>query len=216
MEFSAKIRAARAVLGWTQEQLAIAAGLSPQSIPNVERGDNAPTARTQEKLVRTLLKHGVVLTDKGVEYQEYPVFFTTGKDHEQAYLALLEDAHEHLLSVKNPELLIMYADDRVSPASVNNKYRAMRKDGIRMRQLIEKGNDYIIGPLDEYRFIPKSEFINRVKLIYGNRIANETADVLRGVIKVDPVNAEIERNTFNILWGVLEKPTRSIADERFD
>lgn len=216
MDFSGKVRAARAVLGWTQEQLAEAAGLSPQSIPNVERGDNAPTARTQDKITRALHKRGIIFTEKGVEYQEYPVFFTEGKDHEDAYLKLLEDAHEHLLTVRNPELLIMHADDRVSPPSVNDKYRRMRKDGIRMRQLIEEGNTYLMGPLDEYRYIPRGLFINRVKLVYGDRIANETADVLRGVIKVDPINADIERNTFNILWEVLARPDRTTADDRFE
>lgn len=85
-----------------------------------------------------------------------------------------------------------------------------------MRQMIEEGNTYIIGPLEEYRCIPKDKFINRVTLIYGDRTASETASVLRGAIRIDKVQAEIQRNTFEILWSVLEQPTKTTADERFE
>lgn len=215
MDFSGKIRAARAYLQWKQDDLAEAAGLSVPGIQRVEKSGSSPNTRTQKKIIRALKKHGIVFTEKGIEYEEYPVLFTEGKNHEDAFLKLLEDAHEHLLTVKNPELLIMYADDSVSPPSVNEMYKRVRADGIKMRQMIEEGNTCIMGPLEEYRYVPKEFFINCVTLIYGDRIANETADVLRGVIKIDPINASIQRNTFNMLWNVLEQPTESTANERF-
>ena len=130
-------------------------------------------------------------------------------------MKLLEDAYEHLKTVDNPELLIMFADDKVSPKSVNDMYRKIRAAGFKMRQLIEEGNNYIMGPLREYRYIPKEFFINRVTLVYGNRIANESADVCRGIIRVDPVNAKIQSNMFDILWHTLKQPTETIADEHF-
>lgn len=215
MDFKAKIKASRAVLDWSQTQLAKASGLSVPNIQRLEAGNSSPNARTQNKLIRTLKKQGIIFSEKGIEYEEFPVYFTEGKSHEDAYLKLLEDAFEHLLTVKNPELLIMFSDDSVSPASVNTMYRKMRAKGIKMRQLIQEGNNYIIGPLDEYRHLPEKYFINRVTLIYGDRIANETTDVKKGVIKVDPVNANIQRNMFNILWSVLEKPKETVSDERF-
>ncbi len=215
MDFKAKIKAARAVLDWSQADLAKVSGLSVPNVQRLEAGKSSPNARTQNKLMRALKKQGILFTEKGIEHEEFPVYFTEGKSHEDAYLKLLDDAYEHLLTVKDPELLIMFADDSVSPSSVNNMYRRMRSKGIKMRQLIQEGNNYIIGPLDEYRYVPKKYFINRVTLIYGNRIANETADVQKGVIKVDPVNANIQRNTFDILWSILEKPKETVADETF-
>lgn len=215
MNFSHKLKAARALLNWTQEHLADAADVSIASIRKIETDETMPTSRTQAKILRALEKQGITFTDKGLERDKFPIYFTQGESHEDAYLKLLEDAFEHLKSVKNPELLIMYANDKVSPPSVNNMYREMRSTGIKMRQLIEEGNNYIIGPLDEYRYIPKGYFINRVTLIYGDRIANETSDVCRGVIRVDPINARIQRNTFDILWQVLEQPTETTSDESF-
>ncbi|MBI4030050.1 MAG: helix-turn-helix transcriptional regulator [Proteobacteria bacterium] len=210
-----QIRAARALLGWSQQDLADRAGLSQTGIARIENGAHKPNSQTLSKIIHALGKEGVTFTEKGLEKDDYPVYYTSGKNHEQAYLRLLEDAYEHLRSIKNPELLVMFADDSVSPPAVNGMYRRIRADGIKMRQLIKEGNTHIVGPLEEYRYIPKDFFINRVTLVYGNRIANESADVCRGVIRVDPVNANIQRNMFNVLWRVLKKPEETTADERF-
>lgn len=210
-----QIRAARALLDWSQTDLAEKAGLSQTGIARLENGTHTPNSATLDKIVRALEKQGINFTAKGLEKDEYPIYNTFGDTHEKAYLKLLEDAHEHLLTIENPELLIMFADDSVSPASVNEKYKKMRRDGIKMRQLIEEGNSYVMGPLSEYRYIPKKFFINRVTLIYGDRIANESTDVCQGVIRVDPVNAKIQRNMFDILWTILEQPEETTANERF-
>lgn len=215
MNFAGKIRAGRAYLNWKQEDVANRANLSLQGVQKVERGDTAPTARTQGKIIRAFEKHGIIFTDKGIEFVENPIFFVEGKTHEETYLQLLEDVSEHSDELKNPELLIMFSDDQVSPPSVNNKYKELRDKGVKMRQLIKEGNKYIIAPLEEYRYVPKEFFINRVTLIYGDRIANETSNVLRASIKIDPINSEIQRNTFNMLWSMLEQPTESTSDERF-
>lgn len=215
MTFAAKIRAGRAYLQWTQDELAHMADLSLQGIQRIERGELAPTTRTQQKLLRAFEKNGVSFTDRGFEYSETPIFFVEGETHEATYLQVLDDVGEHLQGQRSPELLIHCADDRVSPASVRNKYRELRANGVRMRQLVEEGNTYLMGPTSEYRYIPEAFFLNRVKLIYGDRIGNVGSDVLRVAIKADPLNAEVERNTFNLLWGRLAEPTESDADERF-
>lgn len=215
MDFACIFRTGRAAKELTQDHLAELSDVSTMTISRLESGKDQPSARTQKKILRAFEKLGLSFTDRGFEMTDSPIFFVEGPTHEKAYLKLLEDAHEHLRGRRSPELLIMYADDRVSPPSVNDMYRQMRADGIAMRQLIEEGNTHILGPLDEYRYIPNGYFANRVKLVYGERIATETSSVLRGIIRVDPINAEIERNTFNLLWQVLEQPTLTTADETF-
>lgn len=210
-----QIRAARALLDWSQKDLANHAGLSQTGIARIENRSHKPNSATMDKIVAALSKEGVNFTSKGLEKDDYPVYYTEGENHEEAYLKLLSDAHEHLESIENPELLIMFADDRMSPKSVNDMYRKMRKTGIKMRQLIEEGNTHIMGPLKEYRCIPSEFFVNRVTLVYGDRIANESADVCQGIIRVDPVNAKIQRNMFDILWRILKQPTETTANERF-
>ncbi len=215
MDFAGQIRAARAFLNLTQDQLAESAELSLQGMQKVERGETNPTERTQRKIVAALAKHGISFTETGIEYSEYPVYFLAGKTHEETYLKLLEDAFDHLRERKNPELLIMYADDKVSPPAVNNYYRKIRASGIRMRQLVQDGNTYLMGPLSEYRYVPKAFFINRVTLVYGDRIANLTGDFSKAIVRVDAVNTAVQRNTFDLLWSVLAAPTKTTAHDRF-
>jgi len=215
MDFAGKIRSGRAYLGWTQEQLADAADLSFQGVQKIERGETQPTARTQDKITRAFQKSGVTFTSKGIEYEPYPVLTLTGETEELCYLQVLDDVHEHLSDKKNPELLISFADDSVSPQSVNDSYRKMRASGIAMRQLIQDGNTYIIGPLEEYRYVPKNFFINRVTLVYGDRVASMAGGLTQAIIRVDAVQANVQRNMFNLLWSVLEQPKTSTADEKF-
>lgn len=215
MELASKIKGGRAILGWTRDDLAERSGLSAPGIRLIEQG-GSPNVRSQNKIIRAFEKQGLIFLETGIELRECPVYFTHGKNHEEAYLKLLDDVSEHLHGMQNPELLIMNSDDRLSSPTVNNRYRELRARGVRMRQLIQDGNSYIIGPLSEYRCIPQKLFINRVTLIYGDCIANETSDTCRGVIKIDPVAADIQKNLFEILWSTLPQPKETIADEIFE
>src|SRR2546421_2333517 len=54
----AQLRVARAAQGWTQQQLAEAAGIAQADVSRIERGLSNPTIRTVERLFR-VLGHGV-------------------------------------------------------------------------------------------------------------------------------------------------------------
>ncbi len=61
----AQIRAARALVGWTQAELAAASGLSEMSIKNIERSFTDPRASTLSAIVRALEAAGVEFTNGG-------------------------------------------------------------------------------------------------------------------------------------------------------
>ena len=199
----------------SQAELAGAAGLSVPAVQRVEAGETSPNTRTQAKLIRVLEEAGIKFTNTGAEIDDSPITFLRDEDPVKAYIKLLQDVHSHLKTIKKPELLISNADDKVSPDAVNTLYRIMRKDGIQMRQLVEEGNTYLMGELEEYRYIPQENFINRVTLIYGDRVATLTDDGKTISINKDPVNADTRRNLFNLLWDTLKQPKESKANERF-
>ena len=115
MIFGKQVAGSRAILRWTLADLAERAGCSVPTIQKIEDG-KTPTVRTQKKLIRALEKEGLVFTSTGIE-ERNPILFVEGSTHEEAYLKLLKDAFDHLRDHKNKELLIMYADDSVSPPS---------------------------------------------------------------------------------------------------
>ncbi len=212
-----QMRAARAMLDVSQGHVAEYLGIAANTLSKIESGQSDVSVSRNTDIQRFYEREGIeFIENDGVQRNEYPIFFLETETHEETYIKLLENVSEVLKEFKEPELLIMYADDKVSSPRVHDMYRKIRKQGVKMRQLIEEGNEYIVGPLDEYRYIPKNFFINRVTLVFGDRIANETANVLKAIVKVDPINAEIQRNTFNMLWSILEKPTRTEAGERYD
>jgi transcriptional regulator with XRE-family HTH domain len=62
----AQIRAARAIIGWKQTDLAAASGVSEMSIKNIERGATDPRASTLLALQTALEVAGVIFMDAGV------------------------------------------------------------------------------------------------------------------------------------------------------
>jgi DNA-binding XRE family transcriptional regulator len=61
----AQIRAARALVGWSQVDLADASGVALQSIKNIETGKTDPRLSTATALRAALEKAGVIFLDDG-------------------------------------------------------------------------------------------------------------------------------------------------------
>lgn len=61
----AQIRAARALVGWSQAELANASGVALQSIKNIETGKTDPRLSTATALRRALERAGVIFLEDG-------------------------------------------------------------------------------------------------------------------------------------------------------
>ncbi|MFN7112838.1 MAG: helix-turn-helix domain-containing protein [Alphaproteobacteria bacterium] len=213
MKFDAsKIRAARALLDWGQRDLAERSGVSHMAITNLEQGKTEPQTETIEKIQNAFELAGVVITLKGVEYKDATV---TTIDGDGWYLRLLDDVYYTLMDKPDAEFLTMCADDKVSTPDVNNRLKKIRNAGICMRQLVQEGNTYLMGPTKEYRYIPKEKFRNSVSLIYGDKVAVCTEQGTKAIVFKDADLAATWRNIFDVLWNKLEEPKESTARERF-
>jgi transcriptional regulator with XRE-family HTH domain len=74
-EFAALIRAARALLGWSQHDLANASMVSRPTIAEIERGVREPQPRTIRDLRDALFKAGVMLEEPFEDVKGYGVYF---------------------------------------------------------------------------------------------------------------------------------------------
>jgi len=207
-----QIRAARALLNWSQKDLAERSGVSDISIMSYEKEKRTPHPATLEKIFQAFELAGVVFTKNGVEMKDDAITLVEGEDW---FLRLLDDVYYSLIDTKASELLILCADDRLSPPEVNNRYRKIRNAGVHMRQLVEEGNTYLMGGVHEYRYMPKERFNNYVSLIYGDKVA-VCADLnTKAVIFKDASLARTWKNLFETMWDVLKTPEKSDANERF-
>ncbi len=95
----------------------------------------------------------------------------------------------------------------------------MRRSGIPMRLLVKDHDTYLMGRLDEYRWLDDRLFVDGdVKVIFGNTVAylmtwHETPRV---VLINDKTIAEENYRIFNFLWDVSRKPTHTTADRFYE
>lgn len=208
-----QLRAGRELMGMTQSELAEALSLGLQKISKAENG-NTKTEGPLREIKQGMERLGVLFTPNGVEFAHSHIETLEG---EQCYLRLLEDVYHTLAPQQDKELLIMFASDAVSPPEINDYYRFMRKQGLTMRQIIAENDDYIMGPLEEYRSIPSKYFTNIVTLVYRNEVAQVSGDERRITIhRNDRALADRERKTFAYFWDTGTEPSSSSAMEKLD
>lgn len=69
-----QLKAARALINWTQSDLAKAAGLHVNAVNNVERGLSTPRLATLQKMQRALEQGGVTfIAGRGVELRDHAI-----------------------------------------------------------------------------------------------------------------------------------------------
>jgi DNA-binding XRE family transcriptional regulator len=210
---SEKLRAARSWVGWTREDLAKISDVSVPTISNIELDKQAtPSGKTSERLIKAFRREGIIFTDNGIEKKDSDIRVLEG---DKWFVELLEDVYYTLMD-KGGELLVDMADDTKSPPDVIEMYRRIRKSGISMRQTVEEGNTYLIGPVKEYRWIPHNRYKNWVTLIYGDKVAVSIDDETKCLLFKDKDFAKAETNKFDLIWDLLPELTiESEANVRF-
>lgn len=209
-----QVKAARALLDWTQDDLAAQAGIDVNRLRGFESGRTKPL-EVVEAVHEALSRGGILFLDEGVQRQKFQIRVYEGED---CYLRLMDDAF-HALSKNKGEFLLSGADERRSTQEVTERTRAMRKAGIQMRFLVKDQNTFLMGPLEEYRWLNDELYVDGdVKVIFGDTIAYLMTwqKTPRVVILDDKIIAEENRRTFNYLWRLSSKPTHSTATAFYD
>ena len=206
-----QIRAARSLLGWTQEELATRCGISKFSVANMEGSKRGSQEETINKVVTALELAGIEFIDNGVRLKSDSITIIDGDNW---YLTLLDDVQRTLLHHENKELLIEFADESVSPPEVVEKLKVMREIGIKMRLLVSEESKFLAGPREEYRYVPKNLFNHNVSIIYADKIALCTDTRMRAVVIKDPLLLQTRKNMFELAWSILKIPDKKILKDK--
>ncbi|MBV8061673.1 MAG: helix-turn-helix domain-containing protein [Alphaproteobacteria bacterium] len=214
---ASQIRAARAILEWSQEDLAERTALSITTIRKIESGGISPRDTTNDSILAVLEDNGIEFTPpEGVNRRKNKITVLDGAD---SYLHLLNIIYEDMNGTEDT-VLVWNADNRVSPPEVIEQEKKMRDAGIRFRFLIEEHDTYLYFPLNEYRWIPKQYYRNNVQTVFGNKVALSihTSMAVKQlsatlIIESQPL-AESMRNTFNFIWDSCRQPTHSTSKLR--
>ena len=169
-----QIKAARALLGWTQKELAEAAGLNLEHVANYESGRSRALS-TLEAIHQALVAQGVIfIDDTGVNKTRPGVRELRGQEGFAEFRAdVLAD------SLKGPlDICVSNVDERQfdkwGAGKVNDDYvAAMSKiKTLHFRILIKEADYYLTGSQYAlYRWLPDTLF-NEISLyVYGDKVA---------------------------------------------
>lgn len=211
-----QIRAARHYLNIEQKTVAEAAGVSTMNISDIENEKGNPRSSTL-KAIQSFFEHkGIRFTETGgIEPSHNYVTVYEGTD---CYFNLLLDVHDTLKRSKG-RMLCSGSDERRSSGEVIDQLRKMRGDGITMQSLIEPGNTFIMGNLEEYRWMPEGLFVDGdVKVIYADRVAYlvSWAETPKVIIIQDKTIAEEATRHFDFIWSHSEQPTETSSKTLYE
>ncbi len=205
-----QVRAARALLDWSQETLANVSGVARATIKNVENGSTFPRAETSQSLQKAFEDAGVeFLPGSGVRIRDRMVMVFDGKD---AGRLLLDDVYETMRDIGSEVLIAGVNEKRaiedLDEAFLTAHIERLNKAKVKERMIICKGDTNFTVPLNCYRCVDEKYFNPFPLYIYGPKLALVSwAPARRCVIVHDEAFAESVRRLFNFVWDRSELPT---------
>ncbi len=205
-------RAARGLLGWTQQDLANAAGLSKTAINNYERG----LSDAKEDTLRTILcafdgARISFIGSSGVQMREDTLSVIKGSD---SYFRLLDDVCESLKD-DGGELLVCNMSEafeqkmlQADAQKIREYQKKMTDAGIVQRFLVKKGDHLFLSEEKRYRWIDDHVFgFGKLSFIYRDKMALKLwyDDMLLMINSKQASDAERER--FEMMWKQASIPS---------
>lgn len=219
-----QIKAARALLSWSQKDLAQKAGINVNTVAAIETGKNVPHQDTYQKIVNAIEIAGIeFLENDGLRRKVTGVITFKGREG----FALFRRDVLQVARGDNPDICISNLDERLfdkwGEGDVNTHYRnemaEIRKvrPELKFRSLARKGDTHFSAARhSEYRWVPESEFGEFPFYVYGHKTAMilfEEDNIEIFVIN-HPTVTEFFRAKFEKEWARAEIPDVPITVKR--
>lgn len=203
-----QVKAARALLGWSQADLAKKVGLHLNAINNIERGGVVPRQSTLQKIKTACEMGGVRFRgQRGVEVRDeaFEVYRFEGREFirrlAQDIIAVVQSPEEEVLNLVLDEQMFNLADKKEN----ERYYQHMKKIGFKERILTSKKYENFINPNRQvYRWLPEKTLGTIAYNIYGDRVGFiywQTREILsiRSMTLANSFRAQ-----YNLLWEQAE------------
>lgn len=202
-----QIRAARALLNWSQTNLAEASGIAVSSIKNIENSLTVARRDTIEEIKKALERAGVVFTSGGgVQPHRPEVTVFHGTNGFREFLNLI---YNDMLN--GGEILISGVDERLikdiagTDLDAHVKRMSDIKSKITVKCMLREGDKYkVADDYCEYRWISKDYFGAAHFYIFNKKVAiiavSSREDVIVVVHDIASL-AEFYKRLFEKLWA---------------
>ena len=179
-------------------------GLSEPLMGQIFREQISVTRKSEDKIVEGASKIGYKLTEDSIVKTDKKRIELKG---DSRFLDLLNDIDAQING--DGELWIDGAVEHKTPDFIMDRVLELRDKGMRMRNLIREGDRKLKWPLNEYRWLPTSDFVNQVIFIYPNSIAIDDAEEETITIHRDRMLHLSQKKKFERDWRTFEQPDYS-------
>ena len=171
-----QIKAARALLGWKQSDLAKISGLSLPAINNIEREISTPRADNLELIRQSFEQHGIEFNDQtgvNLKGEQLRILKFEGTEGLQK---LLDDVYMSLSKTsEKKEVLIFGVNENFFTQRLGKNLQAhierLKKANIAERLLISEADDYLVADKKSYRKLPQEVFSETPFYVYDGKCA---------------------------------------------
>lgn len=200
-----QIRAARALLNWSQADLARAADMATSSIKNVESESSSARKDTMDQIHEAFDFNGIeFMAGTGVRLKNDIVAVHDGR---RATTALLDSIYVHAQSSADREVCIIGIDETFSVETdglllLTNHIERLTKAGVKERILVCEGDTRFLNAPECYRWLQRRYFKRNAPIyIYGDHIAIHSGSLKRRTIIIEarPL-AQHMRMLFSLMW----------------
>lgn len=201
---SKQIKAARALLGWTQTELAEASGLHLNAINKIEN-DMGEARQSSLGSIKMACEYAGIRFrgQRGVELKE-DVFETIRVEGKDFLSRFIDDV---LVCFKNSqdELLCCTPDEKLfntlDPSQSARYYDRMKKIGFKERILTRQGYNHFAHNAENYRWLAPSALGKIAYTVYADRVVFTNWDLRETLIIRNKPLAETFRSQFEFLWS---------------
>jgi transcriptional regulator with XRE-family HTH domain len=205
-----QIRAARALLNWTQGELAKKSGLSLRALNSIERGLAVPRLDNLRLIQETLEKADIEFSENdGVRRRTERLEIIKFEGKEFLTQHLLDIMQE--VRAPGSEILFNVLSEKDSAgmsADILDAYFAhLQRYRIGERLLMATGETYVIAPPSIHRWLKSENFNHVYYIVYGDNVAFQIfGEPHRTIIIRNPGMADMFRRQFEFNWAMAEIP----------
>ena len=210
MELSAaQIRAARALLDWSQHQLADKVGLHINALIRWERGTSRPHFKNNQRMLALFSEMGIEpLPGDGVSRSNAMWKIRTFEG-----VGFLRDVLEDVIAnvgYKGEHLIVSLDEDvffRNEVATIKKYYASQKKLQFREKIIVPPSNKRFLSNKTIYRLMSEEQLGKISWGTYGNRVVLYNLEARQSLIIESNAYAQTQRRYFETLWSKA-KPMR--------
>lgn len=200
----AQLRAARGLLDWSRADLAKAAGMSQETIKNIEHGVYKPQEATLEAISRAFAIHDVEFTEnEGVRKRKSQIKTFVGK---QGYIEFLDYIYDTLKTHGGRIRQFNLGDELLSFAgdySLHHVKRMTEIKGLDARVLVKKNYNGPYTGYCSYRRLNKEQEILAPYYVFGHYVSMpsmKNSNSLEIVLIFSEFLSNIFAEQFDAIW----------------